>query len=96
MKILVAGATGNTGLRLMKKLVARSHDPVALLRESSDTDKLPVGCEQRHGDLADLPDDICEGCDAVVFAAGSGAGTSAEMTDRIDRDGAMRLIDLAV
>jgi hypothetical protein len=38
----------------MKKLVERSHDSVAFLRESSDTNKLPVGCEQRHGDLADL------------------------------------------
>ncbi|WVX51640.1 hypothetical protein ROLI_047420 (plasmid) [Roseobacter fucihabitans] len=29
MKILVAGATGNTGTRLMNELVARGHDTVA-------------------------------------------------------------------
>lgn len=95
MKILVAGATGNTGLRLMKKLVERRHDPIALVRDSSNTDNLPVGSEQRLGDLADLPDDICSGCDAVVFVAGSGGDTDADMTDKIDRDGAIRLIDLA-
>jgi uncharacterized protein YbjT (DUF2867 family) len=31
----------------------------------------------------------------VIFAAGSGGDTGPDMTDKIDRDGAMRLIDLA-
>ncbi|MGJ8558761.1 MAG: SDR family oxidoreductase [Litorimonas sp.] len=95
MKILVAGATGNTGTRLMHDLVARGHDPIALIRESSDTSQLPSQAEQRLGDLADLPDNVCDGCDAVVFAAGSGGDTGPELTDKIDRDGAMRLVDLA-
>lgn len=95
MKILVAGATGSTGTRLMKKLVAGGHDPIALVRSSSDTSKLPSQADQRIGDLADLKGDECDGCDAVIFAAGSGGDTSAEMTDKIDRDGAMRLIDIA-
>ncbi|GHA95944.1 NAD dependent epimerase/dehydratase [Algimonas arctica] len=95
MKILVAGATGNTGTRLMHDLVQRGHDPVALVRDSSDTSQLPPQVEQRIGDLADLRDDICDGCDAVVFAAGSGGDTGSDMTDKIDRDGAMRLVDLA-
>ncbi|MEH6728292.1 MAG: SDR family oxidoreductase [Hyphomicrobiales bacterium] len=95
MKVLVAGATGSTGTRLMAKLISRGHDPIALVRESSDTSKLPAQAEQRIGDLADLQDDVCEGCDAVIFAAGSGGDTGADMTDKIDRDGAMRLIDLA-
>ena len=30
-----------------------------------------------------------------MFAAGSGGDTSAEMTDLVDRDGAMKLIDIA-
>ena len=95
MKVLVAGATGKTGTRLMETLVARGHDPIALVRESSDTSKLPAQAEQRLRDLADLQDGVCEGCDAVVFAAGSGGDTGADMTDKIDRDGAMRLVDLA-
>lgn len=95
MKILVAGATGKTGLRLVDELSSRRHNPVALVRESSDTSSLPSGVERRIGDLTDLQDDACEGCEAVIFAAGSGGDTSAEMTDKVDRDGAMRLIDLA-
>lgn len=95
MKILVAGATGKTGLRLVKELASRGHDPVALVREGSDTSGLPEGTEQRLGDLTDLQDDVCAGCDAVVFAAGSGGDTGADMTDKVDRDGAERLIDLA-
>lgn len=95
MKILVAGATGNTGTRLMKKLVSDGHTPIALVRESSDTSQLPEQSQQRMGDLADLPDGVCEGCEAVVFAAGSGGDTDADMTDKIDRDGAISLIDHA-
>ncbi|MBX7496694.1 SDR family oxidoreductase [Qipengyuania sp. 6B39] len=95
MKILVAGATGNTGTRLVRELCERGHTPVALVRESSDTEALPGGAEQRLGDLTDLSDDITDGCDVVIFAAGSGGGTSAEVTDKVDRDGAIRLIDIA-
>ncbi|MBU2032444.1 MAG: SDR family oxidoreductase [Alphaproteobacteria bacterium] len=95
MKILIAGATGNTGLRLVSELASRGHHPVALVRESSDTSALPEATEQRRGDLTDLQDDVCDGCDAVVFAAGSGGDTDAEMTDKVDRDGAVRLIDIA-
>ena len=80
MKILVAGATGNTGLRLMNTLVSQGHSPVALVRESSDTSGLPAGAEQRMGDLADLHDGVCDGCEAVIFAAGSGGDTDADMT----------------
>ncbi|UAB76877.1 SDR family oxidoreductase [Erythrobacter sp. SCSIO 43205] len=94
MKILVAGATGNTGLRLTQELKDRGHDPVALVRESSDTSALPDGVETRLGDLADLDQGVTHGCEAVVFAAGSGGDTSEEMTDKIDRDGAIRLIEL--
>lgn len=96
MKILVAGATGNTGVRLVKRLIADGHSPIALIRESSDTSALPAETELRKGDLADLPANVCDGCDAVIFAAGSGGDTGAEMTDKIDRDGAISLVDHAV
>ena len=96
MNILVAGATGKTGTRLMKALVSDGHSPIALVRESSDTSSLPQQSQQRMGDLADLQDGVCDGCEAVVFAAGSGGDTSADMTDKIDRDGAISLIDHAV
>ena len=95
MKVLVAGATGQTGLRLIDELLDRGHQPIALVRESSDTSALPESVEQRIGDLTDLQDNVCQDCQAVIFAAGSGGETGADMTEKVDRQGAMRLIDLA-
>lgn len=95
MAILVAGATGKIGLQLVQELVDQGHRPTALVRESSDTGALPKGVRLRRGDLTDLQDGLCDGMDAVIFAAGSGGDTGPEMTDKVDRDGAKRLIDLA-
>lgn len=95
MKILVAGATGQTGVRLVEELCERGHDPVALVRSSSDTSELPENVETRLGDLADLDAGVTQDCEVVIFAAGSGGGTSKEMTNAIDRDGAIRLIELS-
>lgn len=93
--ILVAGATGKTGLRLVQELIDQGHKPTALVRESSDASVLPHGVELRQGDLTNLQDGVCDGMQAVIFAAGSGGSTGPEMTDKVDRDGAKRLIDLA-
>lgn len=95
MTILVAGATGKTGLHLVQELLNQGHTPTALVRESSDTSALPQGVGLRRGDLTDLKDGLCDGMDAVIFAAGSGGSTGSEMTDKVDREGAKRLIDLA-
>jgi uncharacterized protein YbjT (DUF2867 family) len=95
MKILVAGSTGNTGLRLTRQLQDAGHQPIAMHRASSDVSDLPDGVEMREADLTNLADDVCNGAEVVIFAAGSGGDTSAEMTDKVDRDGAMKLIDIA-
>jgi uncharacterized protein YbjT (DUF2867 family) len=96
MNILVAGATGKTGQHLVQYLINQGHKPTALVRESSDTRSLPQGVDLRHGDLTDLETGVCDGMDAVIFAAGSGGTTGPEMTQKVDRDGAKRLIDLAL
>ena len=95
MNVLVSGATGLTGQRLVPQLIEAGHSPIALVRDGSDTSTLPQGCATRKGDLTDLPEDICEGVDAVIFAAGSGGDTDEEMTDKVDRDGAKALVDRA-
>jgi len=95
MRILVAGSTGNTGARLVKKLTEAGHTPVAMVRESSDKSVLPTGCETRKADLSDLRSDVARDVEAVVFAAGSGGHTGPDMTDKVDRDGAKALIDAA-
>lgn len=95
MRILIAGATGLTGRHLTRKIQQSGRTPVALVRESSDLSVLPEGVETRTADLGDLPDDVAEGMDAVIFAAGSGGDTPADLTDKIDRDGAISLIEKA-
>ncbi len=95
MNILIAGATGNTGARLTRKLKDGGHNPIAMHRESSDTSVLPNDVTLRQADLTNLSDDVCDGVDVVVFAAGSGGNTDDEMTRKIDRDGAKALIDIA-
>lgn len=79
----------------MSELKTKGHAPIALVRESSDTGALPDDVALRRGDLTDLESGVCDDCDAVIFAAGSGGSTGPEMTDKVDRDGAKRLIDLA-
>lgn len=69
--------------------------PVALVRESSNPDGLPDETELRQGDLTDIQGDVCGGCDAAVFAAGSGGNICAEMTEKIDRDSAKSFVDIA-
>lgn len=95
MNVIVAGATGKTGRQLIADIKKMGGNPVALVRESSDTSVLPSGTQTRIADLTDLKDDTCADADVVVFAAGSGGSTGAEMTDKVDRDGAKRLIDIA-
>ncbi|WP_217648541.1 NAD(P)H-binding protein [Halomonas sp. QHL1] len=82
MNILVAGATGKTGLHLVQCLIDQGHKPTALVRESSDTSALPQGVDLRCGDLADLQAGVCDDMDAVIFAAGSGGSTGPEMTKK--------------
>lgn len=95
MTILVAGATGRTGLHLVQRLIDQGHRPTALVRETSDTFALAHGVGLRRGDLTELQDGVCNGMDVVIFAAGSGGSSGSDMTDKVDRDGAMRLVDLA-
>ena len=95
MNILIAGATGKTGLLLTQDLLDHGHTVTALVRESSDTSDLPERTALRQGDLTYLQDGVCDGADVVIFAAGSGGKTGPDMTDKVDRDGAKRLIDLA-
>ena len=87
--ILIAGATGQTGRLLTKDLLNRGHAVIALVREGSDVSVLPDAATLRQADLTDLQPGVCEGADVVIFAAGSGSKTGPEMTEKVDRQGAM-------
>ena len=54
MNILVAGATGKTGIRVTEQLREQGHTPIALVRDSSDTSALASDVVLRKGDLTNL------------------------------------------
>lgn len=96
MRVLVAGANGSTGFRVVRKLIGGPHVPVAMIRDPDQRPRFDDhGAETVVADLEGPLDEAVEGCDGVVFCAGSGADTSLEKTRDVDRDGAIRLVDAA-
>lgn len=96
MRVLVIGAHGNIGLRLVPILVEDGHDVVAMVRSSDQTDELSsLGAEPVIGDLEEDFEDLLKGIDAVVFTAGSGGDGGADKTVLVDGLGAIRAVDAA-
>ena len=96
MRVLVAGANGSTGFRVVRRLLEGRHHPAAMIRDSDQRPRFDeLGAETVVADLERPLDHAVEGCGGVVFCAGSGAGTSLEKTRDVDRDGAIRLVDAA-
>lgn len=95
MLILVAGANGQIGRQLLRRIKQSPHHSRAMIRDAGQSDTLrTLGADETI--VADLEGDVrpaLEGCDAVVFTAGSGGHTGPEKTDAVDRDGAIGLID---
>jgi uncharacterized protein YbjT (DUF2867 family) len=90
-KVLVAGATGATGKRIVNLLKeSRDFEPFAMIRKEDQ--KEPFEDQNIKWVLGDVSDDIkhtCTGMDKVIFAAGSGGKNVIE----IDQEGAKKLID---
>ncbi|HET7578369.1 MAG TPA: SDR family oxidoreductase [Bacillales bacterium] len=97
MKVLVIGANGKIGKHIVSKLAASNkHEVRAMVRDESQREEL----EKRGGEvvIADLEKDFShafEGCHAAIFTAGSGAHTGPDKTELVDRQGAMKAVDLA-
>ncbi len=96
MKVLVIGANGQVGKNIVKSLANSQHEPVAMVR---DTNHVPQFEEMGAKTvIADLEKDFSHafyGCDAVIFAAGSGPHTGADKTIIIDQEGAIKSVDYA-
>ncbi|ELY84902.1 SDR family oxidoreductase [Natrialba taiwanensis] len=91
--VLVAGSHGQVGQHVTTELVASDHGVRAMVRADDQVEEMEAtGAEAVVADLTDAVDHAVEGCDAVVFAAGSGG----EDVYGVDRDGAIRLIDATV
>ncbi|UOQ57745.1 SDR family oxidoreductase [Leucobacter allii] len=88
--IAVFGSTGQTGHRIVDRLAHDGHDVLAISRRPTGGDSPRI--RTAAADLTHTSvDELCEilsGIDAVVFAA---AGDPI----RVDRDGALRVIDAA-
>lgn len=94
MKTLVIGASGGIGSRLVRRLVGNGQPVRAMVRDETRRTALEnAGAEVVIGDLEGGFRHALEGCDAVVFSAGSGARTGADKTMLIDLWGAVKTID---
>ena len=91
MKILVIGANGNTATRVLRRLASSPHDPVAMIRNPDQRAKFDaLGVPTVLADLEYPIDHAAAGCDAVIFAAGSGGRTGKDKTVLVDHIGAIR------
>lgn len=101
MRVVIAGGHGKIALLLEALLAARGDSVAGLIRNPDQTDDLrAVGAEAIVLDLESASvDQLAErltGVDAVVFAAGAGAGSGVERKTTVDRDAAILLADAAV
>ena len=71
MKLLVLGATGDTGRNLVAQALAANHDVLALAR-TPESIKLVANLSVQQGDVldADAVASAVQGCDAVLSAFG--------------------------
>jgi uncharacterized protein YbjT (DUF2867 family) len=100
MRIAIAGGHGQIALRLAGVLAARGDEAVGLIRNPDQADDVKdAGAEPAVVDLEHAGEDevaqAVAGCDAVVFAAGAGAGSGPERKDTMDYGGAVKLIAAA-
>jgi uncharacterized protein YbjT (DUF2867 family) len=98
MDIVIAGGHGQIALRLTRLLTARGDRVRGLIRNPDHAADLEAaGSEPVLCDLELNPDiqTAIGAADAIVFAAGAGAGSGVTRKRTMDRDGALKLIDAA-
>lgn len=90
-KVLVAGATGTTGKKIINLLKdSKNYEPIAMVRnEEQSAEFNKQGIETRMGDLEENIDRITENVHKVIFAAGSGG----KKVHAVDQEGAKKLMD---
>lgn len=96
MKTLVIGANGQIGQQLCA-LAAEDGLPIrAMIRRAEQAPWFSDrGIESVIADLEGNFRQAAEGCTEILFTAGSGPGTGADKTLRIDLLGAIRAMDVA-
>lgn len=90
MNVLIPGSHGGVGQHLTELLSDSDHTARAMVRTESQVPEMEsFGVETVVADLTEDVSHAVEGCDAIIFAAGS----SGEDLENVDRDGAIRMID---
>ncbi|MBV5260844.1 SDR family oxidoreductase [Synechococcus moorigangaii CMS01] len=99
MKVLVAGATGETGRRIVETLVAQNVPVRAMVRDpNKGKELLPAEAELVVADLLDpqsLPGAIAD-CDYIISAAAARPSWNIAAFFQVDYVGTKHLIDAAV
>src|SRR2546429_6577267 len=100
MRVVIAGGHGKIALLLERLRAERGDQAVGLIRNPAHVaDVQKAGAEAVVCDLeAASADDVAvllSGADAVVFAAGAGAGSGAPRKDSVDRAAAVLMADAA-
>lgn len=100
MNVLVVGANGQIGKHLVHLLhQSNEHHVRAMVRSEEQIKRLAEnGIEAVQANLEGTVDEIAKasnGCDAIVFTAGSGGHTGADKTLLIDLDGAVKTMEAA-
>lgn len=96
-KILIVGATGDTGKRVIEILrSSQSFEPVAMVRKEEQKEIFEdMEVSTVLADLEENVDHALKGIDKVIFAAGSGGDTGDDKTIAVDQEGAIKIIDAA-
>lgn len=96
-EIVVVGGHGGVALRLLRLLAERGETARGVIRDPGQAPDLErAGADAIICDLEREPlTEAVAGADAVVFAAGAGAGSGPERKRTVDRGGAMKLIEAA-
>lgn len=84
MKVLILGATGGTGLELVKQALAAGHDVTAFVRDPIKLKIVDERLKVVQGNILDVEslERAIPGHDAVISALGSpGLGPSTELSD---------------
>lgn len=95
MTVVVLGGHGQIARRLLRLLTERGHVARGVVRNPEHVAELErLGAQAVVLDLErDELTDAVRGADAVVFAAGAGAGSGPERKGTVDLGGAVKLID---
>ena len=96
MNVLVIGANGKIGQKIVGLLGKSDHEVTAMVRKDEQVPKLEdLGAKTVKGDLEKDISHAVKGADAVIFTAGSGGKTGADKTILIDQEGAIKAMDEA-